>query len=249
MGGSGSEPVGRAAELLPILTALNGVAAEDIALRYFERVFGVCVWFPAVQIEPGEVIVRGAGPVRGIFHVGRYGVSPDPAGDEELLDRIGKDWDSAGCRIARPDRVMPWKYRKLISNLGNALQALLGDGARAADLRDAVDTEAREVLAAAGIEVTSDEDERAARSEGFQVKPVPGEPAQLGGSSWQSLIRGTGTIESDYLNGEIALIARRIGRPAPINSRLAALARRAAREGRRPGEMTADALRTELGLS
>jgi 2-dehydropantoate 2-reductase len=240
--------VGRAAELLPILIALNGVAAEDIALRYFDRVFGVCVWFPAVLIEPGEVIVRGAAPIRGIFHVGRYGTSTDPSADAQLLGRVGNDWDAAGCRIARPERVMAWKYRKLISNLGNALQALLGDGGKAAELRTAVDSEAREVLAAAGIEVTSDAEERAARSNGFTVQPVPGEPAELGGSSWQSLVRGTGTIESDYLNGEIALIARRIGSAAPINAKLAALARQAARNGQQPGDMTADQLRETLGI-
>ncbi len=240
--------VGRAADLLPIFTALNGVAAEDIALRYFDRVFGVCVWFPAVLLEPGEVIVRGA-PKRGVFHVGRYGASPDPSADAELLNRFGKDWEAAGCQIMLPERVMPWKYRKLITNLGNSLQALLGDGGKAADLRAAVDAEAREVLAAAGVEVTSDKEESAARTEGLNVQPVPGEPAQLGGSSWQSLVRGTGTIESDYLNGEIALIARRIGMAAPINAKLAALARQAAREGSRPGAITADQLRTALGLA
>src|SRR5262249_28969738 len=35
---------GTAGELLPALTALNGVVAEEKALRYFHRVFGVCVW-------------------------------------------------------------------------------------------------------------------------------------------------------------------------------------------------------------
>ena len=69
---------GRAADLLPIFTASNGVTSEEIALRYFQRVFAVCVWFPAVMIEPGEVIVRGA-PLRGVFHIGRYGVPSDPS--------------------------------------------------------------------------------------------------------------------------------------------------------------------------
>lgn len=59
--------VGQAGDWLPILAALNGVAGEDIALRYFDRVFAVCVWFPTVMIEPGEVIVRTAAP-RGVFH-------------------------------------------------------------------------------------------------------------------------------------------------------------------------------------
>ncbi|MFD4562753.1 hypothetical protein ACFWP5_52095, partial [Streptomyces sp. NPDC058469] len=33
-----------------------------------------------------------------------------------------------------------------------------------------------------------------------------------GGSSWQSLNRGTGTIEADYLNGEIARLGA-LGHP------------------------------------
>ena len=32
--------VGTAGELLPVMTALNGVAAEEKALRYFRSVFG-----------------------------------------------------------------------------------------------------------------------------------------------------------------------------------------------------------------
>jgi 2-dehydropantoate 2-reductase len=42
--------VGRAADRLPIFTALNGVAGEEIALRYFDRVFAICVWFPVCTI-------------------------------------------------------------------------------------------------------------------------------------------------------------------------------------------------------
>ena len=126
--------VGRAADTLPVLIASNGVASDQIALRYFSRVFAVCVWFPAVMIEPGDVIVRGA-PLRGVFHVGCYPGRPadsaardtdagDAAADTELLDGVAEDWDAAGCLIKRPSAVMEWKYRKLLSNLGNVLQAV-----------------------------------------------------------------------------------------------------------------------------
>ena len=243
----GDELIGRAADRLPILTALNGVASEEIALRYFDRVFGVCVWMPAVMIEPGEVIVRGA-PLRGVFHISRYGAAVDAEADAELLKSVQADWTTAGCNVVLPDDVMPWKYRKLISNLGNAFQALLGDNPGAEELSEAARTEARDVLEAARIQVTSDDEERAARQDAAQVKPVPGTPEHLGGSSWQSLFRGSGNIETDYLNGEIALIGRRVGHPAPINSRITALARHAAHTGRRPGDVSADQLRTALGL-
>jgi len=77
---------------------------------------------------------------------------------------------------------------------------------------------------------------------------VPGQTEALGGSSWQSLARGTGDIETDYLNGEIALIARRLGIEAPINAGIARLARRAAADGQAPGAITAEALAGLLGL-
>ncbi|WP_028936424.1 ketopantoate reductase family protein [Pseudonocardia spinosispora] len=237
--------VGFAGRLLPILTALNGVASEAIALRYFERVFAVCVWFPTVMTEPGEVIVRTVSP-RGVFHVGRYGASPDPAADARLVKAIGEEWGAVGLRIVRSDEVMRWKHRKLLANLGNVLQALLGDASGAGDIRRAAEDECRQVFDRAGIEIAGDEESRTAWG-ALVTKPVPGEPAQLGGSSWQSLVRGTGTIETSYLNGEIALIARRIGQPAPVNTALTALARRAAREGLRPGSLTAEDLRTHLG--
>lgn len=240
--------IGRAADVLPVLVALNGVAGEEIALRRAARVFAVCVWFPTVLLEAGEVIVRGA-LNRGVFHVGRYGHSPDPAADRDLLAAMAADWDPAGCLVRPTDDVMAWKYRKLIANTGNALEALLGDTTGAEDIAKATRAEAEEILEAAGLAVVGKEESRAGwQPDGLEFLPVPGEPAQLGGSSWQSLMRGTGSIETDYLNGEIALTARRIGRPAPVNAGLAALARRAARDGLRPHSIDADDLRRALGL-
>lgn len=236
--------VGRASAELPVLTALNGVAGEDIALRYFDRVFGVCVWFPSVMVEPGEVLVRGA-PLRGIFHVGRFGASEDPPADAEMLEALRRDWTAADLEVVQPADVMRWKYRKLVANVGNVLQALLGDPTDAADLHRAAEAEAREVLVAAGISIPDDQEARTAWGK-FSVRAVPGEPAVMGGSTWQSLIRGTGTVETSYLNGEIALIARRAGRTAPINAGLTSIARRAAREGLEPGAITPAELRTQL---
>ena len=154
---------GRAADLLPIFTASNGVTSEEIALRYFQRVFAVCVWFPAVMIEPGEVIVRGA-PLRGVFHVGRYGLPSElstESDDVRLLHSLSGDWDAAGCMIRRPDSVMQWKYQKLLSNLPNVLQALLGDTSGAEEVKRKAEAEARTVLHAADIAFTGDEESRA----------------------------------------------------------------------------------------
>ncbi|MFJ4895739.1 ketopantoate reductase family protein [Streptomyces sp. NPDC088788] len=232
---------GRAADLLPLLTASNGVASEDIALRRFARVFAVCIWCPVVMIDPGEVFVRAA-PLHGIFHVGRYGGAVQ---DDALPYGLIADWRTAGLRIVHTPRIMAWKYAKLIANLGNVLEALLGEVVVAQDLLDAVRSEGQEVLGVAGVDLPSAEERRAAWDD-LEIRTVPGQPTKLGGSSWQSLVRGSATIETDYLNGEIVLMARRFGLSAPLNSRLTALARVAAREGHRPGDLDLPQLRELL---
>ncbi|WP_375425867.1 ketopantoate reductase family protein [uncultured Friedmanniella sp.] len=237
---------GTAGERLPVLMALNGVASEELALRYFRRVYGVCVWMPAVHLVPGEVVLR-ASHRSGMLHVGRVPAGADGA-DTALLDRVATDWTAADYDVPRPEDVMAWKYRKLISNLGNVFQALVHTNGDAAPLVARAEAEARGVLDGAGIAYVSDEEERAARSAGFTMTPVPGVPDDVGGSTWQSLRRGTGNVETDYLNGEIAYLAHRTGQQAPVNERLATLARQAARSGLAPGDLSADELAERLGL-
>lgn len=249
--GDGARPVGRAWELLPVFTALNGVSSESMALRYFARVFAVCVWMPAVYLEPGEVIVR-ATPRRGIFHVGAVHTPSDPAAatrDDALLAQLDADWAAADCQVLPTDQVAPWKYRKLISNMGNAIQALVGENGDPGVVGQAIDTEARRVLEGAGIAYIDDATEQAARNDSFSIAAVANEPARLGGSSWQSLARDSGTIETDYLNGEIARIAREHGLSAPYNARLCSLARLAAATGQTPGTISADELARRLGIT
>ncbi len=237
-------PVGTAGARLPVLTALNGVAAESMALRYFTRVVGVCVWMPSVHLVPGEVIIRG-GPRSGMLHLG----SVPPGREQDLVAGVSADLVAANFDAPQPADVMPWKYRKLISNLANGLQALVGPSGGSKELATAVEDEARDVLAAAGIEVTPDAEESAARSAGFSMHHVPGVPDDVGGSTWQSLQRGTGNVETDYLNGEIARIAHGLGREAALNTRLASLVRQAAARGQQPGAVTAAQVAEALNLT
>lgn len=234
---------GTAGERLPLMTATNGVAAEPMALRYFRRVYGACVWMWAAHVTPGEIVLEGV-PRSGVFHIGRMPAIP---GSDDLAERIRDDWSTARLKIVLPDDVMRWKYRKLLTNVGNAFQALLGRSEGMGRLIRAAQAEGREVLDAAGIGYTSDEEEAAARADSFDVQPVPGFDGLLGGSTWQSLSRGTGNVETDYLNGEFVRIAREIGRDAPINATVAALVRQAAARGTRPGEMTLEQLSSVLG--
>src|SRR6201996_8799376 len=105
--------LGTAGDLLPVFTALNGVVAEDKALRYFRRVFGVCVWLPAVHLEPGEVIVR-SWPVVGQFHIGRWPSHCTSPADGELLGEVDTTWSAAGIQVRVVEDVAPWKSNKLL---------------------------------------------------------------------------------------------------------------------------------------
>jgi 2-dehydropantoate 2-reductase len=231
--------VGTAGERLPIFIALNGVAAEAIAHRYFRLVYGVCVWMPVVHLVPGEVIIRST-PRSGTLHIGRVPANADD--HDQALQQVAADLAAANFDVPLPDDVMLWKYRKLISNIGNVFQALVARNGDWRPLAIDAEAEARRVLDTAGIRYISEAEETAARAAGFTMKPVPGVPASVGGSTWQSLQRGTGNIETDYLNGEIVMIAHRLGIKAPINQRLAILARRAAASGAKPGDMSAEQL-------
>jgi 2-dehydropantoate 2-reductase len=230
-------PIGTAGELLPVLMAMNGIESERLALRLFSRVYGVCVWLPAVHLQPGEVILRIA-PISGTFIVGRYAAETDAA-DLELLTTIATDWSASTFTVHVVDDVMRWKYTKLLGNLANVLQALVVPDDDFGSLAERLRAEAEGIYRASGIEWADRLEEAEWRGDVFRVRAVPGTPEQLGGSTWQSFARGSGSVETDYLNGEIALIARSRGLGAPLNETVQRLAREAARSGSGVGSMTA----------
>lgn len=239
--------VGTAGEQLPAMTALNGVAAEEKALRYFRRVFGICVWLPAVHLEPGEVVVR-AWPVVGQFHISRWPAALRTQDDADLLAGLAQAWTAAGVRVRTPDDVAPWKYNKLLSNLGNAVGALTAGAADAGDVVAALRREGEDVLRRAGIEFISFEVSTATRADGPTIRPVPGSDTGPNNSTWQSLSRQTGNVETDFLNGEIVRIAHRCGIEAPLNTALARAARSTVRSGLGPGRFSAEQLAELVGV-
>ncbi|MEV7521090.1 2-dehydropantoate 2-reductase N-terminal domain-containing protein [Streptomyces sp. NPDC091371] len=221
---------GTAAQRLPVLCAQNGVESERLALRRFARVYGVCVWLPSTFLEPGVVSALCA-PLTGILHLGRAAGGPA----DRLIRAVAADLGKAGFEAPVVEDVMRWKYAKLLGNLGNAIQATTGpepDPAKAALLLRAV-REARAAFEAAGIGYASDAEQAEAR-DGKVDQPA----GVRGGSSWQSLARGTGSVEADYLNGEISLLGRLHGVPTPVNDVLRHAANIFARESLPPGAMT-----------
>ncbi|MGC4804430.1 ketopantoate reductase family protein [Micromonospora sp. DT233] len=213
---------GTAGQRLALFTAQNGVANEPAALRLFDRVHPVCVWLPATHLEPGVVVANGH-PHLGMLHLGRY-----PSGADATDERVAADLTAAGFVAPVRADVMRWKYGKLLSNLGNGLQALCGQDVPQ-DLADRLGAEATAVLAAAGIAHTTAAEEAAERGDLVGHVSVAGRE-RAGGSTWQSLARGVGTVETDQLNGEIALLGRLHGVPTPVNAAVQRAMRRAARE-------------------
>ena len=69
-----------------------------------------------------------------------------------------------------------------------------------------------------------------------------------GGSSWQSLERRLGTIETDYLNGEIVRLGQLHGVATPVNAILQYLSQRVAHERKPPGSVNPDKILIALDL-
>jgi 2-dehydropantoate 2-reductase len=234
-----------AAEALPVLCAQNGVENERIAARRFARVYGVVVMMPAVMIEPGRVEAQGA-PCSGLLDVGRW-----PTGFDDTATAAAAALAASNVVSRAVPDVMRWKYAKLLRNLGNILEALVGHDVDDVGMQVVMDLdrrmreEAEACLRAAGIEWASDDEWTNRRGDQVQHALVEGRP-RSGGSTWQSLARGLPTLETDYLNGQIALLGRRYDVPTPLNAAVQRLANRAVAARLRPGAMTPPDLAKEI---
>lgn len=216
---------------LPIVCAQNGVANEPRALRRFAHVHGMCLMLPAVHLDPGVVAAFGE-PVSGVIDVGRF-----PAGADAVDERLAADLSGSGFVSSAHPAVMRAKYRKLLMNLSNGAIALAGPEAQGSAVVPALTAEGEAALAAAGIEATPADEDMSRRRGGFTIGTVEGVD-RGGGSTWQSLARGSGSVEVDTLNGEIVLLGRLHGVPTPVNEALRRLVHRAAREAWPAGALT-----------
>jgi 2-dehydropantoate 2-reductase len=224
----------------PVVCAQNGVENERLALRLFEHVYGICVVGGTTHLEPG-VVAAESGPVFGSLDIGRF-----PSGLDDLAVEVSSSLDAGGWVMFPRADVMRWKYTKLLRNLVLAVQALCGPNMRQGAFFDLARAEGERCLDAAGIAYVGNEEWNAARALGPEV-PLPPGGRTIGGSSWQSLARGTGSIESAYLNGEIILLGRLHGIPTPANLLLYEMGLRAAATGEAPGSHTEEELFVRLG--
>ena len=220
---------------LPIVCCQNSITNEPAAARFFRNIYGGLVVFTGIYLEPGVV----HNPVRGnagVMEVGRF-----PAGLDDLTAEVDAALAKASFGTFANPTIMEAKGAKLLGNLGNAMGAITdGKGDNKAFLA-AVRAEAEACLKAAGIAYESREtfDARMRQNRGTNELP-PG--VRNLGSTWQSLMRGPGDVEADYLNGEIVRLGRVHEVPTPHNEVLQELSNRMAVSGEKPGKYTAQDL-------
>lgn len=215
----------------PVVCAQNGVENERLSLRRFSNVQAMRVYFSATHLEPGLIEIPFA-PLSGLLDLGRY-----PAGVDEVSEQMATDLNESTFDSIADPKVMARKYRKLLSNLGNAIEAACGtrlEDPFAKKLWELAQDEGLHCLGVAGIEVAPPELDAERMEAMGSYRLVAGHDLS-GGSSWQSLARRTGNVEADWLNGEIVLLGRLYQIATPVNSLLQATANRMAAESLAPG--------------
>jgi thiosulfate/3-mercaptopyruvate sulfurtransferase len=217
---NGERATGGAA--LPLLTTQNGLETERQALRHFETVWGGVLVLAATYVQPGVVVAPSA-PSVGIAWIGAFPDRPEPR-----LESIARDLRRANLETRVTTEISRVKNAKLVMSSTFVLDALYEPG----ELRDRaaalVSVETKEILEGAGG-ITDLAGEVAQLSSRIQHQEVSG--YERGGTStWQSLTRA-GSVETDYINGEVVLQARLQGREAPVNRALTDRIHAAQRDG------------------
>jgi 2-dehydropantoate 2-reductase len=179
--------------------------------------------------------------VTGLLDIGRY-----PAGIDARAEAIAADLTTAGFLSSPDANIMRVKYTKLRENTLNAVHALLAPEEDASDISTMLRDEAAACFRAAGVDF--------AETAGMMGRAV-GMSASVGGvgrggwrgsSTWQGIMRGSGSTETDYLNGEVVLLGRLHGVPTPANQVMALYVDRMARQKQAPSSISADELRGEI---
>ena len=223
---------------LPIVCAQNSIVNEPSTTRVFDNVYGAVLNMPAIFLTPGEVIhpITGNG---GFIEVGRY-----PIGSDELSRRVVHALLEAGFACKVNDHVMRTKGAKTLLNLNNALEAITDAKGDAIAYNRAARAEAEQVWRRAGIEWEdfNEYEKRSRTIRGTNKMPKGYEGDTKRSSTWQSLVKGTGNIEAEAINGDIVKLGRALGIDTPYNETLWQVAEDMAKKGEKPGRYTVEEL-------
>jgi 2-dehydropantoate 2-reductase len=221
---------------LPIFCCQNAICNEPTATRVFDRVYGVLIVVPGIFLTPGEVINPIVGNA-GFMEIGIY-----PRGADELCATVVAALKKAGFAAHVNAQVMKAKGAKCLGNLANAMGAITDGKGDSRPFMSEVRREAETVWAAAGIEWESREDfeKKTKANRGTSQMPAGYENQRNLGSSWQSLMRGTGNVEVNELNGDVVALGKLLGISTPYNELLCRIANEMAANGEKPGKFTAE---------
>ena len=125
-----------------------------------------------------------------------------------------------------------------MANLENAIVAISNTrGGDIAPIVRAARQELRELLTQANIHWTSEEE--LAKEWPEMNMPLRGRlDVEALSSTWQSLTRRQGTVETEFFNGEVVRLAKKLGRQAPINEALLHITQEMATNHEPPGKYT-----------
>ncbi len=227
---------------VPVFCLQNGIRNEETAARFFARIYGAMIRIGGEYIADGEITVRRDPP--GWLVMSRY-----PSGKDALLESVAADLRDGGFMVMTTENVMPYKWGKLMANLANSIGAITN--ARENETKEIVNAtrnEAEKILKQAGIRWVSAKD---LEKEWAEVRLAPRGilATESQSSTWQSLFRRQGTVETEFLNGEIVRLAGKIGSAAPINQALVQITEEMATKREPPGKYTAKELANILNLN
>jgi 2-dehydropantoate 2-reductase len=224
---------------LPIFCFQNGVRNEEIAAGYTKKVYGVMVRVGSIFLKEGRVLALLDPP--GSYIIGCY-----PAGTDALIEQVAEELRTAGYFVRTTSDVMPYKWGKLMMNVGNAVGAITDSSRESTkSILRAVTEESRSILEKAGIKAISYEQ---VSREWPEITTTLRIKAEAQSSTWQSLARFRGSVETEFLNGEIVRVARRLGKQAPINEKLLHICQEMAANHEPPGKYSPSRLAEMLGL-
>jgi 2-dehydropantoate 2-reductase len=227
---------------IPIFCLQNGVRNEEMVSTVFPRVYGAMIRIGAEYLIPGEVLCRRDPP--GWLVISRY-----PQGNDEICEAAARSLRQGGFLVRTVPDAIPYKWGKLLANLGNAVDAITGGrGSETEQITKAAGREFKELLQQAGVRWISQED---SAIEWPEISQTPRSMLKTAGfsSTWQSLERQQGSVETEFLNGEIVRLAKKMGRSAPINEKLLKISQEMASNHEKPGKYNVSQLQSILGLT
>ena len=227
---------------IPIISAQNGVAAEEIIKRFVpgKNIISSVVMFGATYLGGGEIVHN----FEGSWIIGKAFAPNDDAVVKAagILNKIFPV-------VVSPD-IKGMKYLKIFVNANNCIPAILGESMQEAfsdieiaKISIAVWKEGLESVKKAGIKLESLPDFPLERLVKLSSMPTPEaakifsgimvnlSKAPLYGSILQSIKRGRAS-EIDYINGEFIKIAKEHKLRSPLNEALVEMVHKVEKENR-----------------